>query len=64
MGQYDWSIAMMEYGSYWRNGRRLLHEFLNARAVTRFDDYHRKHAHRLVLGLADSPEAFADHTDL
>ena len=54
----------MRYGSLWKNSRRLLHEFLNARAVIKFDDYQRKHAYRLLLHLAESPEKFADHIEL
>ena len=54
----------MEYGDLWKNCRRLCNEFLNARAVAKFDDYQRKHAHRLLLDLAESPENFSDHIEL
>ena len=57
-------IAMMGYGDLWKKGRRLFHEFLNARATIKFDDYQRKHAYRLLLGLAESPEDFSDHIEL
>ena len=55
---------MMGYGDLWKKGRRLFHEFLNARATIKFDDYQRKHAYRLLLGLAESPEDFSDHIEL
>lgn len=64
MGHRSWNISFMEYGSRWRNGRRLVHEFLNTRAVTNFDDYQRKHAYRLLLLLAESPEDFINHIQL
>ena len=54
----------MRYGSDWRNSRRLLHEFLNAKAVANFDEYQRKHAYRFLTRLAESPENFLDHTKL
>ena len=63
MGLYAWNIAM-SYGNPWRDGRRLLHEFLNPRAVTNFDDYQRKHAYRLPLQLVESPENLSDHVEL
>jgi cytochrome P450 len=64
MGQYSWSLALMEYGARWRNCRRLVYEFLNPKAVTNFDDYQRKHAYRFLSKLAESPEDFLDHAEL
>ena len=57
MGHDAWALGVMEYGSLWRNSRRVLHEFLNLRAVTNLDDYQRKHAHRLLLHLVESPSS-------
>ena len=54
----------MGYGNQWRNGRRLLHDFLNARAVVKFDQYQHKHVNHLLLYLAESPEDFLDHIKL
>ena len=64
LGLYSWDIGVMEYGTEWRNGRRVLHEFLNLRAVTRFDEYQYKHAHRLLLRLTECPGDFAQHIEL
>ena len=64
MGQYSWAIPIMQYGSQWRNCRKLFHEFMNVRAVTNFDDYQRKHTHGLLLHLAESPDNFLDHIEL
>lgn len=64
MGHYAWNIAIMEYGSLWKSSRRLLHEFLNARAVKKFDDIQRKHAHRLLSSLVESPDRFSGHIEL
>ena len=54
----------MQYGGLWKNCRRLFHEFLSARAVTKFDDYQRKHAYRLLLHLVESPEELFDCIEL
>ena len=64
MDEYSWAIPLMKHGSHWRNGRRLLHEFLSARAVTNFDGCQRKHAYRFCLRLTESPESFLDHAKL
>ena len=64
MGHRSWNVALMEYGNVWKHSRRLLHEFMNARAVKNFDDYQHKHSHRLLLRLAESPGNFADHIEL
>lgn len=63
LGHHSWNIGVMEYGTQWRNGRRVLHEFLNSRAVTRFDEYQYKHAHRLLLRLAECPGDLAQHIE-
>lgn len=43
--------------------RRLLHKFLNTRAVERFDEYQNKHSRRLLLQLAETPENFFKHVE-
>lgn len=53
----------MGYGNQWRSCRKLLHEFLNPKVVANFDEYQRKHSHRLLLRLAESPEEFHDHIE-
>jgi len=60
----SWDIPGMRYGSQWRNGRRLLHEFLNVRAVNKFDDYQYKYTRRFLSRLAETPENFLDHVKL
>jgi hypothetical protein len=64
MGHYSWNLALMEYGSKWRESRRLLHKFLNVREVWRFDDYLRKHTRRFLFDLIESPDQFSHHTEL
>ena len=54
----------MEYGGQWRSGRKLIHEFLGVSAVSKFQDYQRKHAYRLLTRLAESPNDFYDHAEL
>ncbi|KAF9642534.1 cytochrome P450, partial [Thelephora ganbajun] len=58
---HSWSITLMPYGKGWRNARRLFHEFMHSRAVVKFDDYQRKHAHRFLLQLAETPDDFLNH---
>lgn len=64
MGHLSWNVGIMEHGNLWKSSRRLFHEFLNARAVTNFDRYQRKHAYRFLLHLTESPNDFLDHTEL
>ena len=54
----------MRYGSGWRNGRKLLHDFLNIRAVENLSEYQRKSAHLLLSRLVKSPEDFFGHIKL
>ena len=64
MGHYSWNLALIEYGNLWKNGRRIVHEFLNAKAVTSFDGCQRKHTHQLLVNLSESPEKFSGHIEL
>ena len=64
MGLCSWNIGIMEYGELWKNCRKLFHEFLNARAATKFNDYQRKHAYRLLLHLVETPEELFGHIEL
>lgn len=61
MGLYSWNMGFMEYGDQLKNCRRLLHEFLNPRAVVTFDEYQREHAYNLLSRLVESPDDFFDH---
>ena len=64
MDLYSWNIVTASYGSRWRRGRRLFHEFLNIKAVENFDGYQYKHAYRFLSRLADAPDEFLNHTQL
>ena len=64
MGLYSWAVAFMEYGSQWRSGRKLIHEFLSLRTIPKFQDNQRKHAYRLLTRLAECPNDFYDHAEL
>ena len=57
-------MSLMKYESEWRNARRLLHEFMNPKAVTAFDGYQRNHAYRFLLRLAETPGDFLNHIEL
>jgi len=60
----SWDFSVMEYGSQLKRCRRLFHEFLNANAVSRFDNYLNKHTCRFLSRLAEAPDDFLDHTKL
>ena len=64
MDGHLWNIGVMPYGREWKNGRKLLWEFMNPRAIVKFDDYQRKYTHRLLSYLADTPEHFLNHAKL
>jgi len=55
---------MMPYGREWKNGRKLLWEFMNPRAIVKFDGYQRKYTHRLLSCLAETPKHFLNHVKL
>jgi hypothetical protein len=57
-------LALVDCGSQWRRGRRLFHEFLNAKAVLTFDDHQHKSAHRFLSLLAQTPDNFFEHAQL
>ena len=48
----------------WKNSRRLFYEFMNPRAVTKFDGYQRKHARIFLSHLAETPQEFINHAKL
>ena len=65
MGMYSWGlVSLVKYGGPWRRGRRLFHEFFNAKAVTAFDDHQHKYAHRFLSRLAQTPDEFLGHARL
>ena len=64
MDIYSWNLVALQYGSKWRKGRRLFHEFFNMKAVTNFDDYQRKHTYRFISCLSQTPEDFLAHAQL
>ena len=64
MNSYSWSIPILLYGSKWKRGRRLFHEFFNVKEVTNFDDHQRKHARRFISRLSQTPEDFLSHSQL
>ena len=55
---------MAEYGDRWRSSRRLLHEFLNVRAVKDFDDLQYHYSRDFALRLSESPEDLWGHMKL
>lgn len=64
MDMYTWDFALYGYGNRWRKCRRLFHEFLNMKVVSRFDDCIDKHIRRFLFRLAETPDGFLGHTQL
>lgn len=65
MDAYSWGVALLGYRSkIWKRARRLFHEFFSTKAVTKFDDYQRKYAHRFISRLDEAPDDFLDHCKL
>ena len=60
----SWNMDVRRYRTEWKKGRRLFHEFFNMKAVTKFDDWQRKHAHRFLCRLSQTPEDFLAHAQL
>lgn len=64
MDVYSWSLIPADYGDRWKSGRRLLHEFLNIRAVENYDSQQYHHSRDFILRLSESPENLWDHVKL
>jgi len=64
MDVQSWNFGITSYGSQLKSCRRLFHEFLNANAVSKFDDYVNKHTCRLLSHLAETPADFMGHIQL
>jgi len=64
MNVYSWDFNMFDYGSQLKRCRRLFHEFLNANAVSRFDNYLNKHTRHFLSCLAETPDDFLGHIKL
>ena len=60
----SWNFNLLDYGSQLRRCRRLFHEFLNANAVSRFDNYLYKYTYRFLSRLAKNPDDFLGHAQL
>ncbi|KAF9784339.1 cytochrome P450 [Thelephora terrestris] len=64
MGAYAWSLPLAKYGDRWKTSRRLLHEFLNVRATSTYDDQQHYYSRDLILRIAESPDKLWDHLKL
>lgn len=64
MGETSWNMSIMKYGREWKDSRKLFNGFMNPRAVVQFDGYQRKHAHRLLSRLVETPQDFVEHVNL
>jgi len=64
MDAYSWALTPADYGDRWKSGRRLLHEFLNIRAVKDYDNQQYYNSRDFILRLSESPEDLWDHVKL
>ncbi|GLB38676.1 putative cytochrome P450 family protein [Lyophyllum shimeji] len=58
---WGFDFGLMDYGDYWRQHRRLMHQSFHPAAVTSFRPQELKAAHGLLRRLLDDPEGFLDH---
>jgi hypothetical protein len=64
MGAYSWALPLVPYGNRWKSSRRLLHEFLSAKATNNYDDQQHYYARDFILRIAESPDDLWDHIKL
>jgi cytochrome P450 len=59
----NWSIntALMPYGQWWRQHRRLFHEYFHRNAVTEYQPVQRQETHAFLRRLLVTPDNFFHH---
>lgn len=58
---WGFDFGLMDYGDYWRQHRRLMHQSFHPTAVVRFRPQELKAAHGLLRRLLEQPEGFLGH---
>ncbi|KAF8510000.1 cytochrome P450 [Hysterangium stoloniferum] len=58
---WDFNIAFMRYGDWWRWHRKTLHQYVNANAVADYHAVQQNAARELVRSLYEDPDEFVDH---
>ena len=57
----EWNFGLIEYGSRWRNWRKVFHTYFNAQAAEVFHPIELKGTHRLLRNLLATPDDFVHH---
>ncbi|GJJ13505.1 hypothetical protein Clacol_007759 [Clathrus columnatus] len=58
---WDYNVAFMPYGDWWRRHIRALHQFFNSRAVLSYEPSKLKACRGLLQNLLKTPERFSEH---
>ncbi|EMD37513.1 hypothetical protein CERSUDRAFT_50154 [Gelatoporia subvermispora B] len=58
---WDWNLAMMRYGQEWREHRRLIHQYMNQRAVHTYIPHVRDGTRHLLQRLHRDPKDYVYH---
>ncbi|KAM5539391.1 hypothetical protein V8D89_006843 [Ganoderma adspersum] len=58
---WEWSIAFMPYGQWWRRHRRVFWQYFHPGAIPKYQDVLEQGAHRLLSRLLKTPENFEEH---
>ena len=58
---WDFNVAILPYGMWWRRHRRSFHQFFNINAVPKYLPIQRREVHALLRRLLDTPDNFLHH---
>ncbi|GJJ13548.1 hypothetical protein Clacol_007803 [Clathrus columnatus] len=58
---WDYNMAFIRYGDWWRRHMRAFHQFFNSKAVGAFEPVKLKTRRQLLRNLLDTPENFSEH---
>ncbi|GJJ13544.1 hypothetical protein Clacol_007799 [Clathrus columnatus] len=58
---WDYNMAFIRYGDWWRRHMRTFHQFFNSKAVGTFEPVKLKTRRQLLRNLLDTPENFSEH---
>ncbi|KAI0315784.1 cytochrome P450 [Amylostereum chailletii] len=58
---WEWITGMMPYNDAWRTRRRILHQYLHEKTVSKYHPTQLDKARQLVCSLHDDPSYFKDH---
>ncbi|KAH9945705.1 cytochrome P450 [Amylocystis lapponica] len=58
---FDYSFGWTGYGDYWRERRKVFHQFFHPAAVVRFKPQMTRASHGILARLLDTPDDFMEH---